>query len=885
MNAQIRRFRRGGVMLIALVVALLTVVPAANADLYDPTDWAPTVWSDKADYAPGERVTLNGAHWTPGETVHIRVNDDTGNSWERDVDVTADETGGIVDQFNLPSWFVAQYRVTATGASGAVATTTFTDGNVSFALATADQEAPANLSWSVNWRHYTNFECVGQDGSGTADYRGNTLSSGSQPAVGNKQSAEPSSVTAPGYVLDYWSASATSTTPLTATQLCKNGPDNHTLYAHLKRAIQATALSTQSATGTYGGTTNLSATLTAGGSGVGGKSVTFKLNDTIVGTATTTSSGVASLANASLTGINAGSYASGVSASFAGDTSYSSSNATSSLTVSPRAVTGGFTAADKVYDGTRDAEISGRSLTGVVGGEDVTLTGGTALFDTKDVGVDKDVTGSGFELAGADKGNYSLESATLVAKARITAKQLTGHFTAADKVYDGNRDADITGRSLDGVLGTEDVTLTGGSALFDTKDVGVDKDVTGSGFELGGADNGNYTLGSVADVTADIMPKAITGSFTAADKIYDGNRDAEISGRSLTGVVGSEDVTLAGGSALFDTKDVGVDKDVAGSGFALAGADKGNYALESVADANADITPKAITGSFTAADKVYDGSRDAAISGRSLSGVVEGDEVSLAGGRALFDTKDVGVDTDVAGSGFELAGADSGNYSLQSDTLATKASITAKSITGSFTAADKVYDGTVAATISDRSLVGVVGDDDVTLVGGTATFATADVGQNKTVSGIGFALAGADKGNYSLASSTLTTTASITYRWDGFLQPINDTAHQTGVNESKFKLGQTIPAKFVIKDAFGTVVKQASNPSFSRSGKLGACDANAVPEAVVEEVTPAAGVSYGWDGSKYHYNWSTKGLTFGEYRIYANLADGTKRFVDICLTK
>ena len=43
--------------------------------------------------------------------------------------------------------------------------------------------------------------------------------------------------------------------------------------------------------------------------------------------------------------------------------------------------------------------------------------------------------------------------------------------------------------------------------------------------------------------------------------------------------------------------------------------------------------------------------------------------------------------------------------------------------------------------------------------------------------------------------------------------------------------------------------------------------------------------TYTWDGSQYHYNWSTKGLTAGEYRIYANLADGLKPYVDICLTK
>ena len=89
MQAQARRFSRAGVMLIGLALMLLSVVPAAKADIYNPADWAPMVWSDKADYAPGEQVTLTGAHWQPGETVHIRVNDDTGSSWDRDVDVTA----------------------------------------------------------------------------------------------------------------------------------------------------------------------------------------------------------------------------------------------------------------------------------------------------------------------------------------------------------------------------------------------------------------------------------------------------------------------------------------------------------------------------------------------------------------------------------------------------------------------------------------------------------------------------------------------------------------------------------------------------------------------------------------------------------------------------
>ena len=149
-------------------------------------------------------------------------------------------------------------------------------------------------------------------------------------------------------------------------------------------------------------------------------------------------------------------------------------------------------------------------------------------------------------------------------------------------------------------------------------------------------------------------------------------------------------------------------------------------------------------------------------------------------------------------------------------------------------------------------------------------------------------------GNYSVTSGGLTSTnytitytagiLKIVYGWNGFSQPINDTAHQTGVSQSKFKLGQTIPAKFVITNAGGTVVQQTSNPTFARSVNLGACDASTYSEsldAFAADVIP----QYVWDDSQYHYNWSTKGLDSGRYRIFAILGDGTSPWVDICLTK
>jgi hypothetical protein len=97
-----------------------------------------------------------------------------------------------------------------------------------------------------------------------------------------------------------------------------------------------TTLTVAPASGTYGGTANLSATLTDGTNPISGKTITFKLNGANFAgnTAVTNASGVATISNAPLTGINAGTYPAGVSANFAGDATYAASSATNSLTIS-----------------------------------------------------------------------------------------------------------------------------------------------------------------------------------------------------------------------------------------------------------------------------------------------------------------------------------------------------------------------------------------------------------------------------------------------------------------------------------------------------------------------------------------------------------------------
>jgi predicted outer membrane repeat protein len=97
--------------------------------------------------------------------------------------------------------------------------------------------------------------------------------------------------------------------------------------------IKTTTLSAISGSGTYGSTATLTATLKTGSTAVSGKTISFKLNNTTVGTGTTNSSGVATLSGVSLSGIDAGSYSGAVSASFAGDSGYTSASGSGALTV------------------------------------------------------------------------------------------------------------------------------------------------------------------------------------------------------------------------------------------------------------------------------------------------------------------------------------------------------------------------------------------------------------------------------------------------------------------------------------------------------------------------------------------------------------------------
>jgi hypothetical protein len=89
-----------------------------------------------------------------------------------------------------------------------------------------------------------------------------------------------------------------------------------------------------------------------------------------------------------------------------------------------------------------------------------------------------------------------------------------------------------------------------------------------------------------------------------------------------------------------------------------------------------------------------------------------------------------------------------------------------KPVTANITANNKAYDATTTATIATCALTGVLAADstNVTCTVGSAAFADKNVGTGKTVTATGITLGGTAAGNYTLTSTTATTTANIMAR-------------------------------------------------------------------------------------------------------------------------
>ena len=356
---------------------------------------------------------------------------------------------------------------------------------------------------------------------------------------------------------------------------------------------------------------------------------------------------------------------------------------------------------------------------------------------------------------------------------KLTVEKKTpsiGHKESDEKIYDGKAIGMPTfDTDSDGALTFEYKRADEEDTAYTTE---APKNVGKYTIRITTAETDTFKSAS-STMEFEIQPKEITISdVKVADKTYDGTTEAKITNEgTLSDNYDGDNLTIAIGSAAYDNKNVGTDKTVTFTGFALAGDAAANYELVAQpADTTADITAKGITivGAAVEGSKVYDGTTKATIANAgTLSDNYDGENLTIVTGSAAYDNKNVGTGKTVAFTGFALAGDAAANYKLIAQPTDTTADITVKEITisGAAVEASRIYDGTTDAKITNAGAPSVNYDgENLKVAAGKAAYDNKNVGKGKAVTFTGFALEGDAAANYKLTAQPEAVTADITVK-------------------------------------------------------------------------------------------------------------------------
>ena len=260
----------------------------------------------------------------------------------------------------------------------------------------------------------------------------------------------------------------------------------------------------------------------------------------------------------------------------------------------------------RVYDGTNIVNASIFTLSGLVGGETLNLSGSGTMVD-KNVGTNKPVNPSGLSLGDGTglASNYTLTGGTFTATITPLAISSVNGVTMDTRAYNGsvNGTVNTSTASLGGTFANDVVSLSGigATGAYADRHAGTGKPATVTNLSLAGGDAGNYSLPiTPIAATGTVTPLAVTSiSGLTATKVYDGDTKTPIdtSGAVLNGALKGDAVSLSGNATGdFEDRSVGTGKKIVSvtlPGLALAGADAGDYSLSS------KLTVSASTGNIT----------------------------------------------------------------------------------------------------------------------------------------------------------------------------------------------------------------------------------------------------------------------------------------------
>jgi len=354
---------------------------------------------------------------------------------------------------------------------------------------------------------------------------------------------------------------------------------------------------------------------------------------------------------------------------------------------------------------------------------------------------------------GRNAGNYDIDMSGLHSNQQgydlitkdgtltINKAQATVTANSNTTTYDGTEQSGSGFTATGLVNGETESVLTGVITSGGGRNAGTYK-LTTSGTD------GNYEL-TFVDGILTINKATATVTAKSGTTTYNGTEQSG-SGFTATGLVNGEtESVLTGVTTSGGGRNAGTYK-------LTASGSADNYELTFV-DGTLTIERKAITGNISADGKTYDGSTYANTHG-TLDDVISGDDLQFnTTGAFANKTAGDGKQVDVSGS---LGGGDAGNYVLTTNSTTT-ANIDHKTITADVRALDKLFDGSLAATL-EGVLNGTISGDEVALQL-SGLFASLKPGENRVL--VDAELIGADAGNYRLIAPS-----EVIARLQGFVQ-------------------------------------------------------------------------------------------------------------------
>ena len=418
---------------------------------------------------------------------------------------------------------------------------------------------------------------------------------------------------------------------------------------------------------------------------------------------------------------------------------YSLSSATLDINEKPISLSG-----TKVYDALTTAASSALTISGTVGGQDLTLSGNGTLATGADVGTNKTINTTGLSLGDGVSGtpgtasNYTLAGGTH--QMSVTQQPVT---ISGSRFYDSTTNVSSSDiNTFNNTVGGQTLAITG-SGSVSTAVAGSGKTISLGTLTLtdGTGLASNYSLSSG---TFDINSRQVN---IAGSRIYDGTTTANGSDLIVTTGVGSEILTVTGTGSISNAN-VGNNKAVTTGTLALSSG-SGNASNYQLGTITLSVTERPVNIDL---EKIYDATTNAAGSDLKTNGItntVLGHSLTLNGTGTMASTG-VGVDKSVTIGTLSLSGAQASNYTLTGGNHTIDVTPRTTNASGS-----RHYDGSLSVRGSDfNNFTNIVGSDTVTL-SGTGTITTnSSVGPK----GVSLGTLASAHPNYILGSASMTVT-------------------------------------------------------------------------------------------------------------------------------